>query len=680
MTPSTPAITAQVITDDSADSSEKAKKNSPKKVKSLSGLWPFIAPYKPQLALALLFLVLAASATLAIPAALKGLVDAGFSAQDLAARRSQIRLEFIGLFGVAIVLGIFTAARFYMVSWLGERVTADLRTAVYAHVLKQSPQFFETTQTGEVLSRLTTDTTLVQSVVGSSFSMGLRNAVLFIGGIGMLIVTNPTVMLTVLGILVLIVLPSAVIGRRVRKLSRSSQDRVADASAIAAEVLNAIPVVQGYTQEQREAKRFADASEAAFATAAKRNRSRSMLTAFIIVAMFGTLLFGVYQGVQSVLAGQISAGHLSQTVLYVGIVAGSVAVLAEVWGDLLRAAGATERLMELLASRSPIQQPENAIAIPQSTLTPSPFEGEGRGEGLGGISTEHIDELPPHPNPLPRGERGQDIPLPRGERGQDIPLPQGGRGQDGKPLRTGSRVVFSHVTFNYPSRPAQAALSDVSLDIEPGETIALVGPSGAGKSTVIQLLLRFYDAGQGAVSVNGVPLKQADLTSLRESIALVPQESTLFSTSAMENIRYGRPQASDEAVIAAAKAAYAHDFITALPEGYHTFLGERGVRLSGGQKQRIAIARAMLKDAPLLLLDEATSALDAESERAVQQALQEAMKGRTTIVIAHRLATVQAADRIVVLDQGRIVEQGTHTELVALGGLYSRLAAMQFTS
>ncbi len=626
MTPPTLAITAQVITEDLADSSEKAKKNSPKKVKSLSGLWPFIAPYKAQLGLALLFLVLAASATLAIPAALKGLVDAGFSAQDLAARRSQIRLEFIGLFGVAIVLGIFTAARFYMVSWLGERVTADLRTAVYAHVLKQSPQFFETTQTGEVLSRLTTDTTLVQSVVGSSFSMGLRNAVLFIGGIGMLIVTNPTVMLTVLGILVLIVLPSAIIGRRVRKLSRSSQDRVADASAIAAEVLNAIPVVQGYTQEQREAKRFADASEAAFATAAKRNRSRSLLTAFIIVAMFGTLLFGVYQGVQSVLAGQISAGHLSQTVLYVGIVAGSVAVLAEVWGDLLRAAGATERLMELLASRSPIQQPENARVIPTLALTSA-------------ATTE-------------QKEQG----------------------------RTGSRVMFSHVTFNYPSRPAQAALSDVSLDIEPGETIALVGPSGAGKSTVIQLLLRFYDAGQGSVSINGVPLKQADLTSLRESIALVPQESTLFSTSAMENIRYGRPQANDEAVIAAAKAAYAHDFITALPEGYHTFLGERGVRLSGGQKQRIAIARAMLKDAPLLLLDEATSALDAESERAVQQALQEAMKGRTTIVIAHRLATVQAADRIVVLDQGRIVEQGTHTELVALGGLYSRLAAMQFTS
>lgn len=645
MTAPTPSNAAQALTisanqadiDDLTDSSEKAKKNPAKKVKSLSGLWPFITPYKAQLLLALLFLVLAAAATLAIPAALKGLVDAGFSAQDLAARKEHIRLEFIGLFGVAIVLGLFTAARFYMVSWLGERVTADLRTAVYAHVLKQSPQFFETTQTGEVLSRLTTDTTLVQTVVGSSFSMGLRNAVLFLGGIGMLIVTNPTVMLTVMGILVLIVLPSAIIGRRVRKLSRSSQDRVADASAIAAEVLNAIPVVQGYTQEQREAKRFADASEAAFAVAAKRNRSRSMLTAFIIVAMFGTLLFGVYQGVQSVLAGQISAGHLSQTVLYVGIVAGSVAVLAEVWGDLLRAAGATERLMELLASQSPIQQPDKAIAIPTSALA-------------GGLASP---------------------PLPQGEREQDILLTQG---------RTGSRVIFDRVTFNYPSRPAQAALSDLSFDVEPGETVALVGPSGAGKSTVFQLLLRFYDAGQGAVSINGVPLKQADLASLRESIALVPQESTLFSTSALENIRYGRPQASDDEVMTAARAAYAHDFIMALPEGYNTFLGERGVRLSGGQKQRIAIARAMIKDAPLLLLDEATSALDAESERAVQQALEGAMKGRTTLVIAHRLATVQAADRILVLDKGRIVEQGNHDQLVAQGGLYARLAELQFSA
>ncbi len=603
-------ISSPEIREQSAILDEKSRK----KVKSLSGLWPFVRPYRLQLGLAFLFLIVAAGATLAMPAALKQLVDAGFSAESLLARQAVIKQEFLALFGVVVVLGIFTAARFYMVSWLGERVTADLRSGVYAHVLKQSPQFFETTQTGEVLSRLTADTTLVQTVVGSSFSMGLRNAVLFIGGLTMLIITNPTVMLTVLGILALIVLPSAIIGRRVRKLSRSSQDRVADASAIAAEVLNAIPVVQGYTQEQREAKRFADANEAAFATAAKRNRSRSMLTAFIIIGMFGALLFGVYQGVQAVMAGKISAGHLSQTVLYVGMVAGSVAVLAEVWGDLLRAAGATERLMELLASKSPIQQPTAAKAVGDDKTT------------------------------------------------------------------RGASVSFDHVTFHYPSRPAQAALSDVSLQIQPGENVALVGPSGAGKSTVFQLLLRFYDAEQGKVLINDVPLKTADIESLRKSIALVPQESTLFSTSALENIRYGKPDASDEEVITAAKAAYAHDFIMALPEGYKTFLGERGVRLSGGQKQRIAIARAMLKNAPLLLLDEATSALDAESERAVQQALEVAMQGRTTLVIAHRLATVQAADRILVMDHGCIVEQGTHAQLVAMNGLYSRLAAMQFTT
>lgn len=591
------------------------KEKSSKKLKSLSGLLPFVMPYKKQLALALLFLVLAAAATLVVPNALKQLVDAGFSAESLVARQALIKQEFLGLFAVVIVLGIFTAARFYMVGWLGERVTADLRSAVYAHVLKQSPQFFETTQTGEVLSRLTADTTLVQTVVGSSFSMGLRNAVLFIGGIGMLIATNPKVMLTVLGILTLIILPSVLIGRRVRRLSRSSQDRVADASAIAAEVLNAIPVVQGYTQEQREAERFKDANEAAFNTAAKRNRSRSMLTAFIIIGMFGALLLGVYQGVQAVIAGQISAGHLSQTVLYVGIVAGSVAVLAEVWGDLLRAAGATERLMELLSSYSPIQQPQRAKSLAENSKQ-----------------------------------------------------------------QTGASVRFEEVTFHYPSRPAQAALSEVSLSIRPGETVALVGPSGAGKSTVFQLLLRFYDAQTGSIMIDNVSLKEADIESLRKSIALVPQESTLFSTSALENIRYGKPGASDEEVIAAAKAAYAHDFIMALPEGYNTFLGERGVRLSGGQKQRVAIARAMLKNAPLLLLDEATSALDAESERAVQQALEVAMQGRTTLVIAHRLATVQAADRILVMDKGRIVEQGTHAELVAMNGLYSRLAAMQFTT
>jgi ATP-binding cassette subfamily B protein len=479
-------------------------------------------------------------------------------------------------------------------------------------VVRQSPEFFETTQTGEVLSRLTTDTTLVQTVVGSSLSMGLRNAVMGAGALLMLVITNPVVMTQVLGILVLVVLPSLFFGRRVRKLSRASQDRVADSSAIAAEVLSEIPVVQSYVQEAREAQRFHESTESAFETARKRTRVRSMLVAFIITATFGALLWGLYQGTQAVLRGDVTAGHLGQTVVFVMILVGSVAVLSEVYGDLLRAAGATERLMELLSTRSPVADP----AAPQG-----------------------------------------------------LPAVQGG-----------SAVVFDAVTFHYPSRPAQAALQDFNLQVAPGETVALVGPSGAGKSTVLQLLLRFYDTTSGVVRVDGVPVRQTTLSALRARVGIVPQDSTVFSTSARENIRYGRPDASDAEVEAAARAAFAHDFITALPEGYSTFLGERGVRLSGGQRQRISIARAMLKNPPLLLLDEATSALDAESERMVQAALESAMSGRTTIVIAHRLATVLRADRIVVLDQGRIVDIGRHEELVARGGLYARLAAMQFSS
>jgi ATP-binding cassette, subfamily B, bacterial len=578
--------------------------------RSLSGLLPFLRPYRIRIGLAIVFLVMAAVATLAFPIALRSLIDGGLVQTDKGAQVMALRDHFVALFGVAFALGLFSAGRFYMVSWLGERITADLRNAVYGHVLHQSPEFFETTQTGEVLSRLTVDTTLVQTVVGSSLSMGLRNMVMGIGALGMLIWTNPYVMFQVLGVLVLIVVPSVLFGRRVRKLSRASQDRMADSSAIAAEVLNAIPVVQSYTAEDREGARFNTSTNEAFTTAVRRTKARSILVAFIIIATSAALLWGLYQGTQAVMAGRITAGHLGQTVVYVIILASAFAILGEVYGDLLRAAGATERLMELLGSQSPITSPSN-----------------------------------PTPAPVPPA---------------------------------GSAINFESIDFNYPSRPNQTALQRFSLHVRPGQTVAIVGPSGAGKSTVFQLLLRFYDPRAGRIVLDGVPTNEMSLHDLRQRIGIVPQDAVIFSSSAMENIRYGRPDANDEEVKAAAQAAFADEFINALPEGYNTFLGERGVRLSGGQRQRIAIARAMLKNPPLLLLDEATSALDAESERMVQAALESAMRDRTTLVIAHRLATVQKADHIVVLDQGQLVEQGTHAELVAQGGVYAGLAALQF--
>lgn len=587
--------------------SARPKAQSPR---ALRALLPFTRPYRAQIALAGLFLVLAAAATLLFPVALRGLIDGGLLPADRATQAMGLRGHFLQLFAVAVALGVFSAARFYLVSWLGERITADLRNAVYAHVLRQSPQFFETTQTGEVLSRLTTDTTLVQTVVGSSLSMGLRNAVMGVGALLKLVISHPSVMLQVLAVVVLVVLPAMAFGRRVRKLSRASQDRVADTSAIAAEVLGAIPVVQSYTAEDREARRFAQASENAFATAVRRSRARAGLVAFVIIANAALILWGLYQGTQAVLAGSLSPGELGQAVVYVIIFAGAVAVLGEVYGDLLRAAGASERLVELLQLSSPVQSP----AHPRSTAAPA----------------------------------------------------------------GGSAVRFEQLRFHYPSRPERPALDDFSLDVAAGQTVALVGASGAGKTTVFGLLLRWYDPDAGWILLDGTPLRDMDLQDLRGRIGIVPQDPVIFSANALENIRYGRPDASDDEVHAAARAAFADEFIAQLPEGYGTFLGERGVRLSGGQRQRIAIARAMLKNPPLLLLDEATSALDANSERMVQAALASAMEGRTTLVIAHRLATVQRADRIVVLDQGRIVEQGTHAELVALGGVYAGLAALQF--
>ena len=591
--------------------------------RSLSGLMPFLRPYRGRITLALVFLVLSAAATLVFPVALRSLVDGGLSPASAGAALPALQGHFLALFAVSVALGVFSAGRFYMVSWLGERVSADLRNAVYAHVLRQSPQFFETPQTGEVLSRLTADTTLVQTVVGSSLSMGLRNAVMGVGALAMLVWTNPYVMAQVLLILVLVVVPSLWFGRRVRKLSRASQDRLADSSAIAAEVLNAVPLVQSYTAEPREAARFDAATESTFKTAVQRTRARSVLVAFIIIATSAALLWGLYQGTQAVIAGTITAGHLGQTVVYVIILAGAVAVLGEVYGDLLRAAGATERLVELLESDSPIKSPSNPLPAPAKSA--------------------------------------------------------------------GLAINFENITFHYPSRPGQEALHRFDLQVAAGETVALVGSSGAGKSTVFQLLQRFYDPDAatsdtpgGRITLNGVDIRDLALDSLRSRIGVVPQDAVIFSTTALENIRYGKPDASDTEVHAAAQAAFAHDFLLALPEGYGTFLGERGVRLSGGQRQRIAIARAILKNPPLLLLDEATSALDAESERMVQAALDSAMQKhtgqRTTLVIAHRLATVQKSDRIVVLDHGRIVEQGTHDALVAAGGAYARLAALQFTA
>ena len=585
---------------------------SPRSLSALKGLWPFLRPYRARIALAFILLCLGSATILLVPLAFRDLIDFGFGERRQASGglfgALSLNGHFIALFGLAGFWALAIAARFYTVSWVGERATADLRSAVYARVLSQSPQFFETLQTGEVLSRLTGDTTLIQTVVGSSISMGLRSLFQFIGGMIMLAVTSLYLFSLNLGMMALLTLPILAIGRKVKKLSRESQDRIADASALAGEILNAMPTVQAYTQEQQEAWRFAARTEASFVTAIKRTRVRAALTALIITAVMGTIIFVLWIGARQVHDGTLTGGQLASFVLYAALVAGAVGTMAEVWGDVMRASGATERLLDLLHAESAIHE----------TLMP---------------------QTPVHP--------------------------------------AQAAIRFDHVTFCYPARPQTRALDDICLEITPGESVALVGPSGAGKTTLFQLLLRYYEVSDGRIRLNGQDIRQLSLHDLRTGIAIVPQDPVIFSDNVLENIRYGRSAASDEDVMHAARAALVDEFVDRLPEGYQTFLGERGTRLSGGQRQRIAIARAILKGAPLLLLDEATSALDAESEILVQKGLSAAMQGRTTLIIAHRLATVQKVDRIVVMDKGRIIETGTPEGLRNQGGLYARLATLQ---
>ena len=570
------------------------------------GIWPFIKPYYAALIWAAAFLLIAAGAQLALPVAFKHLIDDGMALRNA----STINRYFILFLLAAIAFGAFAALRFYMVTWLGERVVADMRSAVYSRVIRMDPTFFEVTRTGEVLSRLTTDTTLVQSLVGSSLSMALRSAVTLIGALTLLIITSPSLTMMFLVMLPVIVAPMLLMGRKVRALSRASQDRIADTSAMADETLNAMQTVQAFQLEPLHSQRYDDAVRDAFTTALLRIRARSFLTALGTILVFSAVTLVLWMGARKVLAGDMSFGELSQFLMYSVYMAMSAAMLSEVWGDVQRAAGAMERLMELYRAEPKIRAALQAVAMP--------MQGKGR-------------------------------------------------------------IEFEHVTFQYPSRPGHSALQDFTLRIEPGETVALVGPSGAGKSTALQLLLRFYDPQHGRVLIDGVDLSQADPAEIRARIALVPQDTVLFGTTARENIRYGRPGASDDEIEAAAQAAAAHEFILQLPQGYDTYLGERGTRLSGGQRQRLAIARAILRDPPILLLDEATSALDAESEQLVQQALEKLMANRTTLVIAHRLATVLKADRIVVLDQGKLIAVGSHASLLTSCPLYERLATLQFS-